>query len=312
MCLAALGDDMESARSNAEKFLAQWSIRLDDLREYAGAVGDNEFLLLVGSIPEGLANSASDIDLLMVGERKSEGALIIGDTGYEESSARLPGGQEINIEYWRPEDLQQIQRRMTNTIATLRDPAALQKIEVFNEAELLLLHRLKSGVVLANPDAAERCRERLFLTLLADYSVLYWISFHYIFREDAIAQAADGDMLSALWMFKSALDHLGGAMLASVGETNPVSKWRLRLLLENKSPLGSNNVDTFIQYLFLDPGETNLERLRDVTAFCDRSIMECAGRRQVIVPAMMELNKRMYSVKSFEEFLEVKKSMQPL
>jgi Nucleotidyltransferase domain len=291
----------------AGEFLAQWGISLGDLAGYVGTVSDSETLLLVGSITEGLANPLSDIDLLIVGDGGFDAGLVINETEFREWASNLPYGPELNIEYWRTEDLEKIGQRLNDSFALMQDPSQihgpskLKKLERFSETELRLLHRLRTGVALANIEAAESWRRRLLLNQLPQYLIVHSLSYHNIFREDTIAQSRYGDHLSALYMLRFTMDYLASAMLASVGETNPYPKWRIRLLDRYKGPLGESRVRALSNYLFPHPGRETDAAVRETLGFADASIGEILIRCPQIVPVWLEMGNLFPFVKQVDE-----------
>jgi hypothetical protein len=289
-------------------------MRVEDLAGYVRPLEATETLLLVGSVPEGLANPLSDVDLLMIGDRELDEGVVVNESDYQEMSINMIDGPEINVEYWPSQYLEQLERRLTNIFTILRDPSLvggpskLKKIERFDDTELMILHRIRTGIILANPENTERWRQRLFLDELPLYLILHGLGTHNIYREDAIAQVRYGDNLSALGMLRITMDHLASAVLASVGETHPYPKWRVRLLNWYKGDLGDETVEKLIRYLFPDPKSDASETIREALEFADSAIAGIASRCPQIISAMLAMNSLFTFVKQPDEMGQQERS----
>lgn len=301
---------MGLATHNASSFLKKWNMRVEDLTGYVRPLDATETLLLVGSVPEGLANPLSDIDLFIIGERELDEGVVVNESVYQEMTIQVTDRPEINVEYWNSKTLEQLERRLSNTFTLLGDMSAvsddskLKKIERFDDSELSTLHRIRVGLVLANPENAERWRQRLFLDQLPLYLILHGLGNHNIYREDAIAQVRYGDNLSALAMLRIAMDFLARALLASVGETHPYLKWRVRLLNWYKGDLGQETVEKLIGYLFPDPKSDASRTVREALEFADSAISEIASRCPQIISAMLAMNNLFTFVRQPDEVSE--------
>ncbi len=306
---------MGLATQNASSLLKRWKMRVEDLTGYVRPLDATETLMLVGSVPEGLANPLSDVDVFIIGDRELDEGVVVNESDFQEVSINLCDGPEINVGYWRSKDLEQLEGRLRETFTLLRDPSLvggpskLKKIERFDFNELLILHRIRTGVVLANPENAERWRQRLFLDQLPLYVILHGLANHNIYREDAIAQVRYGDNLSALGMLRIMTDHLASAVLASVGETNPYPKWRVRLLNWYKGDLGDETVEKLMRFLFPDPKSDASEAVREALEFADFAIQGIALRCPQIISAMLAMNNLFTFVKQADEIFPQERSV---
>lgn len=292
---------MENSLTRANEFLANWNIRTEDLPSYFRPLKSSESMLLVGSIPEGLADPVSDIDLLIIGDGVLDYGAVVSGPEFDESATRLPGGQEVNYEYWNIEEIERLRVRLDKSYQLIQDPTISQRAYKFNEREVGFLHRLRVGVVLANPENVETWHARLKLDSLQDYLIFQSLSFHFAYREDTIGHVQYGDPLSALCTFRMAMDALAGAMLASVGETNAFPKWRPRLLQRHQAALGEDEVKTVLRYIFPD-SSVNVETvLQEALSFADIAIGELIGRRPMLIPLLLELSDRVSFVKQTRE-----------
>jgi hypothetical protein len=284
---------VDTSTSSAQAFLAKWGVSFDDLLAQVRPVDASETMWLVGSIADGLATSFSDINLLIIGDRGLDATLVFGESGFEQSVARLPRGQRIKTEYWRAEDVEQLQRRLAAVMHALYGTAPLAQVEAFSDLELRLLHRMRTGLVLANAARATQWRREMQVDSLPDYLLVHWVASHHALREDAWGQAREGDRLSAWWMARAALDYLAAAMLASVGETNPYPKWRLRLLQRNREVLGPPAVERITGLLFPDARADLVAHLHELTAFAGEVLERTLARHAARGPALPSINTRL-------------------
>ena len=291
---------MENSLTRANEFLANWNIRAEDLPGYFRPLKSTESMLLVGSIPEGLADPVSDIDLLIIGDGILDQGTLVSGPEFDESVVRLPGGHEINYEYWNYEEIERLGVRLDRAYDLIQDPSFGQRVYKFNEREVGFLHRLRVGAVLANRENVEKWRTRLQLDSLQDYLIFQWLSFHFAYREDTIGHVRYGDPLSALCTFRMTMDALAGAMLASVGETNAYPKWRPRLLQRHQAELGEDEVKTVLQYIFPDSSANVENLLQEALPFVDTAIGELIGRRPLLIPLLLELGDRVSFVKQLQ------------
>jgi hypothetical protein len=252
-----------SAVELARKHLSSIGLSIEDLAKLVPDLQQGETLLLVGSVPEGLSTAASDIDLLRIGHSRGRGFVRPFSAGTE-SAWRLSSGATINIEAWNLNDVEALGRRVLEGFRAIDgelDNDGLEShIQHYNAAESLFLHRCSTGVILAG--------EALALKLRRDYRIgeisLQFLMYSFLAYSSAIEkasrQAALGADLSALWMATQAMDHMALTMLASVGESNPHCRWRVRLLERSSEALGPERVDRLFDFLFPARG-TNAQRL---------------------------------------------------
>lgn len=290
---------VQNSSQRASELLAQWNIRLEDLKTYIRPLEPSETLLLVGSVADGLANPYSDIDLLMIGDGKLEQGFIQTETEFNEATERLPGGQEINPQYWQTSTLELLRERLNSTFDMIQSPIQSEKLNRLTDTEIRVLHRIRTCIVLANPEIASEWQSSLRVSELPDYRLLHEIGKHFVYREDAIAQVLYGEPLLALSMLRFSTESLVNAALASVGETNPDPKWQIRLLMRNKEIIGEERINEVLRFLFPSSQGDPKELINDGLPFFDLMINETLARRPNVIPAMMELNRRVSFVKNF-------------
>ncbi|HYK19621.1 MAG TPA: hypothetical protein VEV42_02735, partial [Pyrinomonadaceae bacterium] len=241
------------------------------------------------------------IDLLLIGDGKLTDDFIQRDATSDESAVRLPSGQEINFEYWHTDNIKQLRERMTPNFELMDNPEPKGSFTKLTDSEVRLLHRLRTGVVLANPEVASYWREEMKVDLLPVYMLLHGIAMHFTYREDAIAQIQyESDTLSALAMLRLAAEYISFSMVASAGETLPARKWLPRLLRRNQSVLGENRVKELLSYLFPNPQTDGAALIADATDFFDTVIGENLDRCPDAQPLIFKLSGTVSFVTTFE------------
>jgi hypothetical protein len=292
---------MQTSLEYVTEFLSRWNLRPEDLLTHMRPVRPSETVLLVGSIADGLANELSDIDLLLIGDGELAEDFIQRDATSDESAVRLPSGQEINFEYWHTDNIKQLRQRMSANFELMVNPEPKGSFTKLIDSELRLLHRLRTGIVLANPEIASYWREEMKLELLPVYMLLSGVAMHFTYREDAIAQIQyEGDTLSALAMLRLAAEYISFSMVASAGETVPARKWLPRLLRRNESVLGKNRVKEVLSYLFPDPHADGATLVANAADFFDTVIGENLERCPEAQPLVFKLSGTVSFVTTFE------------
>ena len=252
----------------AESALARWGLTLEDVRAFIPRCADDETLMLVGSVAAGLASGSSDIDLLMIADRSDvhEG-LVLREADFDASVLRHPDGYRLNVEVWGAEHMEDVERRFASAIGCLLEPRVIHDLHVMRTDEVMVMHRLRTGIVLANPTVAERWRTRLRLEGLPTYVMLVAAWYCFAHTADVGGELEAGEVDSAVWMMQTCIDQLAAALLASVGETNPSQRWRVRLLRRHRAELGPKTVDSLIRYLFLQPATGVEAEIEDALRF---------------------------------------------
>ena len=282
---------MQASLADVTEFLSRWDLRPADLLNQLRPLQPSETVLLVGSISDGLANELSDIDLLLIGDGELDHEFIQREVTSDESVVRLPGGQEINFEYWPTSNIEQLRQRMIPNFELMNNPMPQGSFTRLTDTELRLLHRLRTGVVLTNPEIATYWREQMQLELLPIYLVLQGVAMHFAYREDAIAQIQyERNALSALAMLRLAAEYISFSMVASVGETLFARKWLPRLLQRNQEALGKHRVDELMNYYFPNRQEDAETLIGKAVDFFDTIIGENLERCPDALPIMLGLS----------------------
>jgi predicted nucleotidyltransferase len=264
--------------SRAAEFLARWNISFEDLVRHVRPLEPQETLLLIGSIPKGLANALSDIDLVLIGDSGLDRGVVLRENEFEYGT-RMLRGHEVHVESWRSTDLERLALTIAGILSAVQTNAESNTCLVHpTRMQLCLLDRMRNGVPLGNTERANFWRNRVQLDRLPEYLTLYWLDVFQALREDMLGQMRYGDPLSAQCHVRLAMTTLAGAVLASVGETDTYPKWRLRLLDRHRGIIGEEILAGFLRYMFSGPIQKNSRLVGDILEFQDRCIDSILSR----------------------------------
>jgi hypothetical protein len=275
----------------AEKFILSRGLEWQQLLKYAQRFGRRDGVLLVGSIAEGLAVADSDIDLLLLGCRDKDVHPTIDAARYETSIQRSHSGVGFNVEHWGIDDLTEIEGRLSVSLDAINNPVNIRRVELFSLPELTMLHRLRTGLPIANPDVVTEWRRCLRTDELSGYMVLSSISDHFAYREDVIGQSRTQRTDSALYMLGFAVSAAASFTLASIGETNPEAKWRVSLVQQHRHAIGEALADALLQYL-VPTRPLTFEDIRGALKLSDTALAQVMPRRPDLLSAFTEFSKR--------------------
>jgi hypothetical protein len=219
------------------QYFACHGIAIDAIRGYLRPLGHDEMLLLVGSVAEGLASPESDLDLLLVTDDANVGS----GNACEAILRSMPVGFDLNIEVVGHRRVEALGAEFLRSLEIAKSafPGAPRALPFLGGDELRLLHRLRTGIPLSAPEGAiDALRERHALHALPDLCLLQHAACHLRLRADARQSAFEvADPFTPLLMSQLAMQHLIGAVLASIGESNVNPKWFLRLLRDHRRAL---------------------------------------------------------------------------
>jgi Nucleotidyltransferase domain len=278
-----------AAAANVQRFLLSHGLSLETIIAYVDAAAPDGAVLLGGSVPQGLANRDSDIDLLLMAEQHPPSPRVLQYGEAEHVFTHTAQPVKIHLRSLTFGYLEVIAGRMQDALGTFRDPGASTRIHVFGENELNILHQIRTGVCLRMPAFVVEWRERLCSAYLPHYLMIFSLAEHFSRREDAIGEMREGRTESAAWAVREALSHLACAVLASVDESHPSPKWRVRLLQLRRTEIGTELADTLVARLTLPRWEDFDAYLRDAIEFADTVIESILIRRAELLPVLMEL-----------------------
>ncbi|WP_421934793.1 nucleotidyltransferase domain-containing protein [Phenylobacterium sp.] len=212
--------------------LAKEGVDLDEvLGAYANATNPPG-VMLVGSLAEGLANEASDIDLLILLDRREDGRDLSEGLGLHAGRAVeqlfYRNGLEINVEAFVREDVERLMTGFVTLAPALYDPSKLDRIPLLQPYDLRFLHRLKTGWPLRGQATVARWRDELLTALLPTYLALLNFNQFDEHFEDAMSMRADHPAAS-IFIGRICVESALLALLATVGFTNQNRKWLVHL-----------------------------------------------------------------------------------
>lgn len=184
-------------------------------------LGAGDILLAVGSIVEGLGNNKSDLDLLLItprGERflppQGHITLVIGRCLIDVRILRVVEIEELLTRF---ETWSQLPWNVTHAVKFTLD-------------ERTLLHRLLHGHIL-HKGKKERVLSRMpSLTDLARLKLQVARQMSRTIQVDMAGYRDVGDFRSLVFAAQDMLGHAVDALLAGYRLTNPIIKWRSRML----------------------------------------------------------------------------------
>lgn len=198
------------------------------LEQFPDAAHPDEVVFLSGSYVTGHANPWSDIDVFVVGTRGSTAA---ADQQLVATTNRVVGhfmdGKRVDYEFWLPDTVDELARRLAG-----HEPGTGRSIQgaTFMQIEEILIHRIRIGVPLCNPEGFAALQSQFdfahFATFLTEESIRHLDAE----VEDLIGMRKGGDRESALWVARQVVEVNVEAYLHSLGNTDPVAKWRVRYL----------------------------------------------------------------------------------
>lgn len=213
---------------------AEWlsgrGLTLDSVRQFAPPIQVGECLLLAGSVAEGLANDESDLDLLMIGGQAPGNGLVLAFEALETVNKRV-ADLDVSVESYEPDFVESLGVKVGRILSVMDAPETADRIDIISSlGDRKLLHRLRTGIPIAGEDVIARWRSRLSVDrwpmVLAGLSLIE----HFTYREDTLSHLAEDDVESAGWVNIKASTSLASAVLAATGETNPNTRWLIKLL----------------------------------------------------------------------------------
>ena len=229
----------------------------NSLAPFADAVSPGDSLLLVGSVSSGLADTLSDIDLLLIAESDDRSSGHLTTAATEEASYLLGSTHvQVQVRIPSPETLHLLAASSDRAWAFLQDPRRTMRPPFMSDEHRALMHDISSGYPLANESIVHSWRQTLHLDDFAAFSAIYHLFGYFSRTADAHVQLLQGDAASSRWMLHGALEELAAAALCSVGETNPRRKWLQKLLSYHAGALGGDLANDLESSLLHRPTDT--------------------------------------------------------
>ncbi|MBN9795619.1 hypothetical protein DMP17_44695 [Pseudonocardia sp. TMWB2A] len=172
---------LETLRDKTEilDFLVESGFDLDDsVRTQVGPV-ETTGVLLVGSVAEGYQNQASDVDILYLTYSPRQDLPpcpeLFLEAGSSLESLIYRGGIEVNTEVIAFDAYASLAASFSRLVDGLSDGGQLDRVALYDEYALRLLHRLRTGMVLQGEDVVSRFRTDFRVDALPLY-----LSVHYL------------------------------------------------------------------------------------------------------------------------------------
>jgi hypothetical protein len=155
----------------------------------------------------------------------------------------------------------------------------------------VLLHELRSGVVLANDSVADSWRQSLRLEQLPVYLAAQHLQQFAARRQNVEWHLKDDEWESALWTLREGLEELMVAVLAAAGETNPRKRWHLQLLRRHGAEFGDETVEALIRLLCEWPADEPHDAIRRAWEVSD-GLLEAVVRRRPELSTIVDVATR--------------------
>jgi hypothetical protein len=280
---------MQRALDNATKYLEMRHLSIPGISAGVQDVMPWETVIFGGSIPEGLANADADIDLMLVGGARPHDGQVVLESESEVSFRMAFAPLKVQVETVRLAHMELLATRMRETAAALHNPDGAPRLCSFPLADLRIMHRLRTGICLGNPDVAEHWRKLLHCELLPKYMLVLYTIQHFSLREDAIGEAREGRYESCLWLVRDSLSRAAGALLASKGESHSYDKWRVRQLQLNVNQVDEKLASALIEHLTAPKVDDPDRYLRDAVNLADDVIEAAVMNCPETIPILMKL-----------------------
>ena len=208
-----LDEFLESNGADAERVVAGARALVE--------LGPEDRLIAVGSLAEGLGNSKSDVDLLLLTPRPDH-----RDASPDEVRSFVAGRSLIDLRIVPASVEQRLRERLA---AWAGGGWNLTVAADFTASDLLLLHRLGAGRILWSnrPDTDDGGRSRRDVAKLKLHIARHMAR---TVQVDMAGYREEGDAESMVYAAQDLLGHAVDGLLAGFGFTNPTPKWRNRLL----------------------------------------------------------------------------------
>ena len=193
-------------------------------------LGDDDVLLAVGSIAEGLGNAKSDIDLLLITPR-DEAALPSRD-----ELGLVVGKCLVDVRVMRTPEVDQLLGRLRTWTEGSWDVTHAVKLTI---DERTLLHRLLHGRLLNAPRGGLAAATRPSQMDLSRLKLQVARQEARTIQVDLVGYRESGDYRLLVFAAQNLLGQAVDALTASYQLTHPVAKWRFRMLESAPLRLGA-------------------------------------------------------------------------
>jgi predicted nucleotidyltransferase len=199
-------------------------LMVDDLLALEGLPSKGRAVYVSGSLVEGLGNPGSDLDVYVVGGRVLAPTADVSKKHYS-ISIHYCADRRIDFEYWAAESVERIAGALS--AVKVGEEFVADRLEAIDE---VFVHRLLVGCPIGDDSAWEELRAlfdadrfRAYLTQQAIHRVDGAI-------EDISGMVEVEDFASVLLRCRDVVGIATDAYAHSCGSTNPLTKWRARIV----------------------------------------------------------------------------------
>lgn len=230
---------LTSSRDKAEFLhnLQSLGISSESIFDVLGVDRSKTTLLLTGSLVQGMATGASDVDLICLSAAPYEPGGVSGDivwkagAGLSDFTLKLyRSGAELDVELYTSSSLSTLMGSTESLFHFMKGPEKRDSIPVLEFHELKFLHDIRTAWVLWNPVEYEKWLSALHAAYLPTYCIVNSLMESSEYLEDAFSNEEGQSIETVQVMARMSARHLCAALLASQGETNPNEKWLIPLL----------------------------------------------------------------------------------
>lgn len=253
--------DCTSAQEFVER-ISSVGATVDVFLKTAVAAGAGATVLAVGSIPKGFGRPESDIDLLLIAEKRSDLltdgptiSFVSGSEGQVTAHKLFFEGVEFDVEALSLESLDGLGRLVDRLVGVLREPGSMKGLPILPDEDIRLLDMLRHGWVLHGHEFASQLRGRLKVDLLP----LYWATANFIqhmeYVEDVFA-LRDADPETFCTILRLCAQRAANSVLGMAGVTDLNDRWTWKHL---HRALGEDGADaallksTLARLMFMTP-----------------------------------------------------------
>jgi predicted nucleotidyltransferase len=186
-------------------------------------ISQSTFILLVGSLAEGLATTTSDIDIFVISREGFEGVL------HSTQSSATAGNRKIEITIISTAE---VSRMVLSSKRESYNGLSLRELE--------MMHKLFKGRVIHGQAAHAELIPNNLIEQFRVKVVQFYTDLAYDCYDDMLGSYRESDFTSAAMFARSLLDASVDRWLALAGDTYPKPKWRFKRA-ENILPESSYN-----------------------------------------------------------------------
>jgi hypothetical protein len=204
--------------------------------------------------------------LLGAADRASGSAASLESMDISEFS--LPSGRMARIRFVPHSVLEELRSLCVRAVDGRSVPSMKVNPPTFAFSQLLLLHRIRTGLALTNESIHSAWRAELRCDALPSVLAARHLRFAGERVEETKALLAAPSLESAQWCARQAANELLAATLCSVGSTDPRPEWHLRQLRASTPDLGEAEVARLIDAV-CGWSSSSLERTQSLLKICE-------------------------------------------